>query len=459
MARRKTRKSQLITIDQITPKGVSGLDKSGNRWTAKGAALQDTVTVQTGRKGRGTLLDIVNPSPKRIDALCPHFLTCGGCQLQHTPLQDQRQAKEDMIRRLFQGYTGNIHPILGGQNGYHYRNKMELSFGCKKFYKDPNDIPVKTEELSESYLGMHPWQWYSKIVPLSQCSLAHPHIDAAIQILSKLDLAPAWNTHTHVGAFRHVVLREGNGLSVTFITSSEATRDMVMNACQALQILPFLRGVIWKINDGVAEVATGELKEILFGKDTLEFNLLGKMIEIPHDGFSQVNDEGANILYQCILDNCHDPSKSKSGTLLDLYCGSGSIGIALSDHFDKIIGIEIQPQAIEQAKANAQRNHVQGEWLAGKVEELLPNLPNIKDATILLDPPREGLHPKVGQFFSKQEGKSLIYVACNPKSLARDREILENGNWKMTDLWMVDMFAQTPHIECVGLFSFNPTAS
>ena len=152
-------------------------------------------------------------------------------------------------------------------------------------------------------------------------------------------------------------------------------------------------------------------------------------------------------LLDCILE------QGKS-TLLD----SNWIGNhrhSLSDHFEEVIGIEIQPEAIERAKRNAERNNVRGQWFAGKVEEALPEVQAGADSTILLDPPREGLHPKACQFFASQEADCLVYVACNPKSLERDRAILESGNWTMTDLWMVDMFPQTPHVECVGKFIYT----
>lgn len=453
-SRRRRRKLATVLMDRLDFKGVSGLtieeDKPATRWMAKGACFGDTVSVQTGRKGKASLLEILEPSPDRITAKCPHFLTCGGCQLQHTPLSLQRDHKEGMIRRLFSDFDGEVHSIVGS-DGYHYRNKMELSFGTRRFFTDPTEASSASDG---SYLGLHPWKWHSKIVPLTECPLSHPSIDRAIQLLSTMDLKPAWNTYTHTGVWRHIVLRHGGGLLVNLVTSSEATRESVDAVCRQLRTLPDLRGVLWTINDGLAEVATGELKAILFGVDTLETTLCGKKLEIPYNGFSQVNDDGAELLMQCIAE-----ATESSTTLYDLYCGSGAIGIALSDNFESVIGIEIQPDAIERAHSNAERNNVSGSWIAGKVEDCLSNAAPDNNSTILLDPPREGLHPKAAKFFAEQTAQGLVYVACNPKSLARDRTILEAGNWKMTDLWMVDMFPQTPHVECVGKFIYDPNST
>lgn len=453
-SRRRRRKLATVLMDRLDFKGVSGLtteeDKPATRWMAKGACIGDTVSVQTGRKGKASLLEILEPAPERIAVECPHFLTCGGCQLQHTPLTLQREHKEGMIRRLFSDFDGEVHSIVGAA-GYHYRNKMELSFGTRRFFTDPTEASSASDG---SYLGLHPWKWHSKIVPLTECPLSHPSIDRAIQLLSTMDLKPAWNTYTHTGVWRHIVLRHGGGLLVNLVTSSEATREAVDAVCEQLRTLPDLRGVLWTINDGLAEVATGELKAVLFGVDTLETTLCGKTLEIPYNGFSQVNDDGAELLMQCIAE-----ATESSTTLYDLYCGSGAIGIALSDNFEDVIGIEIQPDAIERAKSNAERNNVSGSWIAGKVEDCLSDAAPDNSSTILLDPPREGLHPKAAKFFAEQKAQGLVYVACNPKSLARDRAILEAGNWKMTDLWMVDMFPQTPHVECVGKFIYDPNST
>jgi len=433
-----------ITIDRMEAKGVSGLDAQNKRWTCKGATIGDTVLIRKKRKSKGSLLQITTESPQRIEGKCPHFLVCGGCQFQHTPLSVQRSAKEDMVRRLFPNFEGAFHPIQGASNGYQYRNKMELSFGRRRFYSSP---PAEKPE-DGSYLGMHPWGWYSKIVPLKQCSLADPLIDQAIRLLSDLDLSPAWDTYNHCGVWRHIVFREGNGLLVNLITSSEAQRDDLLMVSEKLQQIPGIRGILWTVNDGVAEVAIGELREILFGRADIEIPLLGRSLLLPYDGFAQVNHQGAAILLQQIRDACTE----KRGTLLDLYCGSGAIGIALSDHFDRIIGIEVQEKAIEQARLNALRNNVEGEWHVGPVEKVLPTLNWDDPSTIIVDPPREGLHPSVAKFLATQEADQLIYVACNPKSLARDQKILEEGIWILEQIWTVDLFPQTPHVETVGRF-------
>ena len=477
--RRRPKKNVIKTlyIDQLTSKGVTGKEvdtttstNNTDRWMAKGAAIGDIVQGRIIRNNKAQILEITTPASDRIEPQCPYFLVCGGCQLQHTPIEKQRHIKQEMLQRLFAPHqTPNdimIHPVIGGTE-YGYRNKIELSFGTKRFYPD---APIKedvdtnnsiipeqhnTTMAEESFLGMHPWNWYSKIVPLDSCSLAHPSINDAISIFSALSLSPAWNTYTHSGVWRHIVLRYGEGLVVNIVTTSAATRDELVHITNKLQMIPSLKGVIWTINDGIAEVATGKVQEILFGSGELHYTLCEKRLSIPHDGFAQVNVEGAEMLLQIVRSIC-PPSIE---LLLDLYCGAGAIGIALSDIAEEIIGIEIQEQAIELAKHNAHQNGVSGSWNAGKVEDIIRQIPNINKAVIIVDPPREGLHPKVAEFLATQSCEALIYIACNPKSLARDKEILENGHWKLTDVWSVDMFPQTPHVECVGKFIRHCTDS
>ena len=444
MSRRSRSRTAEILIDSLGAKGVSGLDENNVRWSCKGPAIGDKVMIRRKKKGKGSLLEILEESADRVEPKCQHFLICGGCQLQHTSLENQRKAKHSYVERLFNNFHGQIHQIQGAESGYHYRNKMELSFGTRRFYsKPPAEKPA-----DGSFLGMHPWGWYSKIVPLKECAIADPAIAQAIELFSTLSLEPAWDTFQHVGVWRHIVFREGNGLSINLITSSEAKREDIVAVSERLQELPNIRGILWTINDGVAEVATGELREILYGVSDIECPILDKTLVLPYNGFAQVNDHGAKILLELIAEACQDTR----GTLLDLYCGSGAIGLALSDHFDKIIGIEIQPQAIDQAKLNATRMGISGEWHAGAVEDVLPKLTWTSPATIILDPPREGLHPKVAKFLATQEADQLLYVACNPKSLLRDKEILEQGNWVLEQIWSVDLFPQTPHLELIGRF-------
>ena len=243
------------------------------------------------------------------------------------------------------------------------------------------------------------------------------------------------------------MVREGNGVLVSLVTSPDAQVPEVDKVATGILNLPHVESVHWIETDAKSKVAQGTVRKI-YGKDSLSIKLKEKSFLVPHDGFFQVNTKGMEVLLECIEEAC-----ANTHTLLDLYCGSGSIGIALSHLFEEVIGIELHESSIEWAKINAANNQVQGTWLSGPVEKILPTVSFPSNSLILVDPPRVGLHPKAATFLAMQETERLVYVACSPASLLRDSKILEEGGWKLTTLWSVDLFPQTPHVESIALFT------
>lgn len=445
MGRRK-RKTATITIDQLTPKGMAGPIESGQIWTAKGASLGDTVLVRQGKKSKGTLLEITEPSKDRVPPPCPLFLHCGGCQLQHMSLNTQRTEKEHMVSRIIDRPHVVFHPIQGTGSGYAYRNKLELSFGTRLFLKE-EQLEDETIQIQGDFLGMHPWGWYSKVVSISECLLISDSMNRTLKTIQSLQLEPAWNNRSHEGVWRHVILREGNGIWVTFVTSPDANSEQLQHIATLIkEDNSDIKGVLWVTSDRLSDVAIGDLRAVLYGTDQIEYTLFGKELRVPHDGFFQVNTAGTESLLQ-ILSTLYEGC---NGKLFDLYCGVGTLGIALSSHFTSVLGVEEHPLAITMAKLNAQSNGVSGDWIAGKVESVLDVISNTDEAHILLDPPRSGLHPKVAKKLSLSQAKSLVYVACSPLSFARDLVILEDGGWRLVEVWTVDLFPQTPHVECIA---------
>ena len=445
---RRRKKNIVVHIDRLKPKGVSGPieGRSDDIATVKGAAFGDTVLARPARKGKASLLEIQSLSPSRIEAKCPLFLRCGGCQLQHSPLELQRSEKQKMVARLINRPEVPFEPILGTDEGFGYRNKLELSFGTRQFL-DEAEHDREDAEREGHFLGMHPWGWYSKIVPVPNCALISEALNAVLACLQELELKPAWNNHNHSGVWRHVVLREGKGIWITLVTSSEAQASEMQRVAQELQkSSERIKGIMWVVNDGLADVATGRLEAVLFGTSEMTLTLAHKNFRLPYDAFFQVNTAGTELLIE-ILSSIYAES---TGKLFDLYCGVGTLGIALSQHFDSILGIEVHEGAIEVAKKNARLNQVEGEWHAGTVETLLHHLQNTENAHILVDPPRVGLHPKAAQKLAHCRAQSLVYVACSPAALARDIPILEAGGWKLQKVYTLDLFPQTPHVESIA---------
>jgi 23S rRNA (uracil1939-C5)-methyltransferase len=433
-----------VQLTHLGPKGPLGLDEQGREWRVRGAPIGATVQAQPGRKQIARRLEILTPSADQIAPQCPVFGRCGGCQLQEMPLTAQRREKQRMVSRLVGAESA---PIRGAEAAYGYRNKVELSFGVRAYLEEHDKHSAAGEG---NFLGFHPAGWFSKIVPLLGCPLASEPMNRVIAEVASRTLGPAWDNREHSGHWRHLVIREGSELCVSLVTSSEVDRAQVAEVAGAIAALPRVGGVLWVVTDRLNDVAQGELREVFHGVPWVEQTLGGVRMRLPHDAFFQVNAEGAEVLLRTIREALGPPV---GATLLDLYCGVGALGLALGSGYDRVIGIDTTVSAIEVARDNAQEAGVAGEWHAGEVETLLPGLSLEGAAHVLVDPPRAGLHPRATGFLATLQAETLVYIACNPASLGRDRAVLEAGGWSLEQLWTVDLFPQTPHVEAVGRFT------
>lgn len=443
----KERPPVRVRLDRLEAKGLSGADEAGRRHEVRAGAVGQLVLARRGRKGKAEVLELLDPAPDQVPPACPVYGLCGGCQLQDMPLDRQRAEKALLVERLVdhpcRGCEGAAGPTA--QGAYGYRNKLELSWSPRRFTPAPPQDPA---ELLGSWLGFHPPGWFSRVVDVPGCPLGSPAMNRAIAAVRALGLGPAWDNDSHSGWWRHLVLREGaDGLLVTLVTHSACPEAQVRRASDALAALPEVRGVLWRVNDGVAEVATGELRAVLHGAPDLRIRVGQTTLDLPADAFFQVNSAGAAVLFDRIGE-----ALGQGGTLLDLYCGVGAIGLHLGGRFDRVVGVELLESAVEIARDNARRLGRPGEWFAGPVEEVLPTLELPAPRRIVVDPPRVGLHPKAAAFLAGLDAEVLVYVACNPASLGRDRAVLEAGGWRLDDLWAVDLFPQTRHVEAVGRF-------
>lgn len=469
MARRKPpRPPTALCLDRLEEKQTRGVDPSGRQLLVRGAPVGALIEARPSKGGLGLRLATLEPAPDAVAPACPVFGLCGGCQLQEMPLAAQRREKTDLVNRLAevdQDPSVVKHPIVGAPQAYGYRNKLELSFGPQRYETQADrdlreaDPAADLPPLRGSFLGFHPPGWFARIVPVGGCPLGSPAMQAVIAAVQARAPGPAWDTTTQTGCWRHLVLRDAGTvedphLVVTFVTTSSTPEAEVQALGAEIGRLPGVASVLWVENDGVAEVATGRLRAVLQGAPVLPFRLSRCALELPHDGFFQVNTEGAELLFGLIEGALFPggPPPEARGLLLDLYCGVGVIGLHLARHFERVVGVELHPGSVEQARQNALRNGVQGEWHAGPVEEVLPQLGLLGARHLVVDPPRVGLHPRAAKFLAGVEAEVLVYVSCGPRALARDRPILEAGGWRMTDLGSVDLFPQTHHVEAVARF-------
>ncbi|MDP2316018.1 MAG: 23S rRNA (uracil(1939)-C(5))-methyltransferase RlmD [Pseudomonadota bacterium] len=433
-----------VTIDSFGPDGNgSGLDDKGRRWTVRGAAPGSVVAV-VGRPKSGILLETLAPAEDAVEPRCAQFAVCGGCQWQHVPLERQRAEKAAALTKLLAPLGGVDHGIVGA-DAYGYRNKVELSFGRLRYMaKAELDTGITREG---RFLGMHAPGRFDKVVDAPRCEIVSDAMNAVLARARADTLGspwPLWDPVAHTGFWRHLGLREGrNGVLVMMFTASGDDEQAAWLAHHA----PGwgAAGVLWYETDRPADAAIGTLRAVLHGQDHVVERLGGLTYRLSPTAFFQVNPAGAELLCATVAQ-----AAGTGSTLVDLYCGTGALGLACAKGFDRVVGIDVNVASIADAQANAAANGVDATFLAGEVEKRVTELAMGDRPVVIVDPPRVGLHPGALAFVAGLDAKALVYVACRPTSLLRDGLALMEAGWRCTDRWVVDLFPQTGHVEVVS---------
>lgn len=401
------------------------------------------------RKGKceGRLLEVLEKSPQEQDAPCPHFTECGGCTYQNLPYDQQLQLKEGQVRALLDSVCEDylFEGIKASPQQYGYRNKMEFSFGDA--YKGG---PLA--------LGMHKKGSFYDIVTTDDCRI----VDEDYRLLVKATLAFAQETGlsfyhkmSHQGYFRHLLLRKGKKtgeILADLVTSSQSQPDLQKWA-DTLRQLPLngrLAGILHTTNDSVADVIKNDSTEILYGQDYFYEELLGLKFRISPFSFFQTNSLGAEVLYETARSYI---GETKDKIIFDLYSGTGTIAQVLAPVARHVTGVEIVEEAVEAARLNAELNGLTNcTFIAGDVLKVLSTL-NEQPDLIVLDPPRDGIHPKALEQIIQYGVKRMVYISCKPTSLARDLEVLKEKGYRVERACAVDLFPGTVHVETVCLLS------
>ena len=413
---------------------------------------------------------LVTPPLNAAKPACPVFTLCGGCALQELDLEAQRVAKQEFaLHELGSVWADGVrvHAIRGPKASYGYRNRVELSFGTARYVSE--DDRAADAPIDGRWLGFHAPGRFDRVVDTESCALVGPAANAVIAVARQIALDPQaplpWNAREHMGFWRHLMVREStlgeilvgvytapaNDAEVAWVERL-ATALMTVNAVSSKVV-----GVVWIENPGVADVAQGAVRQH-WGTDQFHERLGAVRYRLGLTSFFQTSTEGAVVLYDTVGEAVGEAATQR-GTLYDLYCGIGSIGLYLADRFDAVIGIEEHAGAVEDARRNAAENGVRhASYHAAKVEDALDRLPERESGprTLIVDPPRVGLHPKVAAAVALAHADVLVYVACHPTSLGRDAAVLIAGGWVPTDVWMVDLFPQTGHVEAVARFVRPP---
>ena len=399
---------------------------------------------------KGRALQILRKSADRIAPKCAIYDRCGGCQLQHlnyeAQLRIKRQQVIDAVTRIGKQPDVPVHATLGAEAPWNYRNKMQFPVGRSKgktiigcFAQGSHDI-IDTENC---YI---------------QKEFNNDIVNAMREIVDKLGI-PVYNEDRHTGILRHVIGRVGkNGecmvVLVTAVKDLQRSKDIVR---MLRERLPKLVSVQQNVQTYRNNVIMGRDTKLLWGKPTILDSLGSLTFHISPRSFFQVNTDQAEVLYGKALEYANLTGRE---TVIDAYCGTGTITLFLAQKARRVYGIEIVKPAILDAEKNARDNHVKNaEFIVGDATVVMPRLykQGIRADVVVVDPPRAGCTPTVLETFANMKPKRIVYVSCNPASLARDIAILDGLGYHAREVQPVDMFPNTSHVESIALIVRSDT--
>ena len=430
--------------------------EDGTRVIVKNAIMGQKVSaaVNKVRKGKceGRLLEVLEKSALELpEPGCVHYGICGGCTFQSLPYEEQLSMKEQQVKDLIdaviteenKGYE--FLPIKASPRPKAYRNKMEFSFGDE--YKDG---PLS--------LGLHKKGSTYDILNTDDCKLVHPDMTKILVCVREFFLernASFYKKLQHVGYLRHLLLRRGvtsGEILVHVVTTTQEEYDLepLKEQLLALPLEGKIVGIMHILNDSLSDVVQSDETKILYGKDYFYEELLGLKFKISTFSFFQPNSLAAEILYSKVREYVGD---TRDKVVFDLYSGTGTIAQLAASVASEVIGVEIVEDAVKAARENAALNGIDNcRFIAGDVLKVLDDVPEKPDM-IILDPPRDGVHPKALPKILAYGVDQIVYISCKVTSLVRDLPAFYEAGYEMTHACAVDQFCQGVHVETVVLLS------
>lgn len=414
-----------------------------------GEVIKAEVTKAESRYIGAEIKQIEKRSPHRVDAPCPVFNICGGCQIQHLSYEGQLAAKEEIVREAFTRYTGlekiKLKPILGMDHPWGYRNKAQLQLG------------MGSEGMIAGLYAADSHQ----LIDITGCPIQHPKVNEAVdqarKVLQRLQI-PVYKEKSNQGLVRTIVVRWGfqsEELQITFVTSSDKLPKQEQLIKELRLAIPGLTSIAMNINPKNTSLVFGHRTIILWGEESIQESLGDLEFTLSPRAFFQLNPLQTVKLYETVRAAAGLTGKE---TVVDAYCGTGTIGLWLAPYAREVRGIESIPEAVEDAKANAQRNgRSNAAFYEGYAEELLPRWvkSGFSPDVIIADPPRTGLDPRFIEAVLRTKPQRFVYVSCNPSTLAKDCKDLLDGGYTLEWAQPVDMFPQTSHVECCALLTLK----
>lgn len=444
----------IIEKVEFPNKGIVSVEGEDKKVIVKngipGQKVRFVVNKMRKGKAEGRLLEVLEKSElEQREPVCSIFPACGGCMYQTMPYEKQMEMKRQQVKEILDAaivgdyiYEG----VKASPKEFGYRNKMEFSFGDE--YKDG---PLS--------LGLHKKGSTYDVLTASDCKLVHEDMTRILSCV--LDYFKERNVSyykkmQHVGYLRHLLLRRGDvtgEILVNLVTTTQEEYDLqpLVKALLALELEGKIVGILHILNDSLSDVVQSDETRVLYGQDFFYEKLLGMEFKITPFSFFQPNSRAAEVLYSTVRDYLGD---MRGKTLYDLFSGTGTIGQILSPVAGEVIGVEIVEEAVRAANENAAHNGITNcKFLAGDVFRVLDEIEEKPDV-IVLDPPRDGIHPKALPKILDYGVDKIVYISCKVTSLARDLEMIQARGYRVVKAVAVDQFVGTVHVEVIILMQY-----
>ena len=440
-------KEYVVDIVDIGQGGVGIGKYEGFTVFVEGGLIQDKVKVRINKSKKnyavGDIVEIIEKSPFRVDRICSDDLKdCGGCQIQELDYNKQLELKTNEVKQVISriGKLENveIHETIGMQSPCRYRNKAQF--------------PIQNINGSTA-IGFYKKKSHD-VIPTDMCVIQHDINDKIIKIIKTYIQAynvSIYNETTHTGVLRHLVTKVGfttNEVMVVLVANGTNLQQLNELASVLKENIPGFKTLVLNVNKAKTNVILGKENKVIYGNGKINDYIGDLVFEISPLSFFQVNPVQTEVLYNKALEYAE---LKENDTVFDIYCGIGSISLFLAQKASKVYGIEIVEDAIKDAKINAKLNNLNNvEFYVGKAEEVVPKMYSEgKTANVVVvDPPRKGCDEKVLDTIVSMKPDRVVYVSCNPSTLARDLAYLDERGYKCVEIQPVDMFPHTMHVEC-----------
>lgn len=403
----------------------------------KGRERNNKISIEKSSRGKKTA-----KKTKASAGGCPYVKKCGGCQYIDVPYEKQLEEKQKEMQKLL-GKYGKVEPMIGMKHPYHYRHKVHAVFGYEK------DNPISGIYEKRSH----------RIVNIDRCKIEHEKADEiilSVRGLLKSFKIRTYDEKTDMGLLKHVVVRVSKHtgeIMVILVLRSPILPSKNNFAKALLKLHPEISTIVINVNDKRTTMVLGKRDIVLYGKGYIEDSLCGVKFRLSPQSFYQINPVQTEILYQKAMEFARLSGKE---TVLDAYCGIGTIGLVAAQKAEKVIGVELNPEAVRDARENAKKNNAKnamffcgdaGEWMLETAQQ------GEKADVVFMDPPRSGSDEKFLSALCKMQPEKVVYISCGPDTLARDLGYLTKHGYKVRKIQPVDMFPMTEHVETVVLLS------